>query len=407
MNPPRTYRQRSQILYLTHRVPFPPNRGDRIRSFHTLRFLAQRCDVHLACLADEPVSDEVRAELESRCRRLAVAQLPRKTRWLRALGSVALGRTATEGLFASRFLQRELQRWCADTQFDAVLVYCSSMWQFASSPPLMRVPRVVDLVDVDSQKFHDYAASIHGLKKWLYRLEARRLRRLERGLPTRCRAVTLVSEDEASVYRDFAEPGRIQAITNGVDLEYFRPQSESVTSPFECVFVGVLDYWPNVEGVTWFGREIWPSVRQRFPQAVFSLVGRRPADEVRCLAQLPGVRVVGEVPDVRPFLARAALVVAPLRIARGVQNKVLEALAMGKAVVASGPATEGLRVTPGSDLVRLDRDGEWAETVCSLLANPKRRAELGTQGRRCVEDQYRWDRCLAPLAELFEIAPSG
>jgi sugar transferase (PEP-CTERM/EpsH1 system associated) len=391
------------ILYVVHRVPFPPDKGDRIRAFHLLRFLASRARVHLACLADEPGADAARG-LRPYCARLAVVRL-RATRWARGLLSLARGRSATEATFIAPELRAVLRRWAADTPFHACLASASSMVPYLRQPEWAGVPAVIDLVDVDSQKWLDYAAAGRGPRAWLYRLEGARLRRLERDLPEWARAVTLVSEAEAEVYRGFARSGVVRAIPNGVDLEYFRPGAPAAEP--SCVFVGALDYRPNVDGAVWFCSAVWPAVRRREPRARLYLVGRQPAPAVQRLAAVPGVEVVGQVPDVRPYLDRAAVTVVPLRLARGVQNKVLEALAMGRAVVCSPQALEGLAARPGVHLFQAATPDEWVGSLLALWSDPDRRHALGRAGRRHVEEHHLWESCLEPFAGLLGIGPGA
>ncbi len=239
-----------------------------------------------------------------------------------------------------------------------------STWTFRG---LAGVPALVDLVDVDSEKWFQYAAESRGVQRWLYRIEGRRLRRLEQSLPPRAKAITLVSDCEAELYRSFCPADSVHAIPNGVDLDYFRPGRDSdVASSQDCVFVGALDYWANIDGVHWFCDEVWPEVRRRRPEATFTLVGSRPSSPVRRLAQRPGIRLAGDVPDVRPYLAEAALVVVPLRIARGIQNKVLEALAMAKAVIATPEALEGIAVEPEVHVCQAGTPAQWIETITAL-----------------------------------------
>ncbi|MCU0879927.1 MAG: glycosyltransferase, partial [Pirellulaceae bacterium] len=261
---------RPRLLYLVHRVPYPPNRGDRIRSYHFLRHLSERFEVSLATLADEPVAAETRRELARLCEQVAIEPLGR-SRWLRAAASLASGRSATEGLFASPALRRTVQSWAANKQFDAALVFCSSMVQYLDCPQLKGVPAVVDLVDVDSQKWFDYGAKTSGTKRMLFDLEGRRLRQLETSLPARARAITLVSEAEANLYRGFCPSDKTVAVPNGVDLDYFRPAQDG-NSPWadlppadRCpiVFVGALDYRANIDAVAWFAAEVWPAVRSQ------------------------------------------------------------------------------------------------------------------------------------------------
>jgi sugar transferase (PEP-CTERM/EpsH1 system associated) len=390
---------RPDVLYLAHRFPFPPDKGDRIRTFHVLRSLAKRATVHLACLADEPPADEAIAALRAYCGRVAVVRLDPWSRWIRTVASLALGRTATEGAFQSPALGATVRRWARQTPFRAALASASSMVPYLRLAELRDLPAVIDLVDVDSQKWLDYARVDRGPKAWLYRTEGRRLRRLERGLPDWARAVTVVSEAEAALYRAFGPSDRVHAITNGVDLEAFRPVPG--TAEGGVVFVGALDYRPNVDGACWFCQEVWPEIRRRHPQATISLVGRRPSPEVRRLGREPGVEVVGQVPDVRPYLAGAAVAVVPLRIARGVQNKVLEALAMGKAVVASPPALEGLPAEPGVHALMASTPAEWADQVSRLLDDECLRRQFGSAGRRYVEEHHRWETCLEPFGNLL------
>src|SRR5688500_18518073 len=213
---------RNQLLYLVHRVPHPPNRGDRIRSYHILRHLAERYDVHLATLADEPVAAPTRRELDRLCVQVAIEPVTR-VRWARAAGSLLRGHTATEGLFQSPALSRTIRHWARSTRFDVALAFCSSMVQYLDCPELDGVPAIVDLVDVDSQKWFDYAARSRGLRRAVFQLEGRRLRRLEQSLPDRARAIMLVSQAEADLYQSFCPTGRAVAVPNGVDLDYFRP----------------------------------------------------------------------------------------------------------------------------------------------------------------------------------------
>jgi len=388
------------ILFLTHRVPYPPDKGDRIRTFHLLRFLARRARVHLGCLADEPVPGEVLAALEPYCARIAVVRLG-AMRWLRALGSLMRGCTVTEGAFAAPALRATLRSWAKETPFTFSLASSSAMVPYLRMEELRAVPALVDLMDVDSQKWFDYAGSQLSLKSCVYRLEGSRLRRLERDLSNWARAVTLVSEAEVALFREFCTEGRVHAISNGVDLNYFQPGPE--TAEQGCVFIGALDYHPNVDGVCWFCREVWPVIYQRRPQARLNLVGRRPVAAVRRLAEVPGVEVVGQVPDVRPYLARSAVAVVPLRLARGVQNKVLEALALGKATVASPQSLSGLRAQPGVHLLSASSPQEWIEAILRLKRNPALRQQLGRAGRRYVEENHHWDRCLEPFRSLLDL----
>ncbi len=397
---------RPNILYVVHRLPYPPDKGDRIRNFHVLRFLARRAAVHLACLADEPIDDAPVAELARHCERLAVVRLTPVRRVVRVARSVLRGATATEGAFESPELRQLVRTWAAQTEFHATLASASSVASYLRLDELRRVPAVVDLVDVDSQKWFDYAAASSRPRAWLYRTEGRRLRRLESALPSWASAVTLVSDAEADLYRRAcrAESASVHAIPNGVDLDYFCPSHLDGADPADepvCVFVGALDYRPNVDGAVWFCRYVLPLLRRGRPEAKVCLVGRKPAPAVRQLVELPGVELVGQAPDVRPHVARATVAVVPLRIARGLQNKVLEAMAMGKAVVASPQALAGVKAEPGAHLLAAESPTEWAETVLGLFDDRRLRRQLGSAARTFVEQHHDWDQCLAPFGELL------
>jgi polysaccharide biosynthesis protein PslH len=395
---------RPKILVLAHRVPYPPNRGDRIRTFHILQFLAQRADVSLAFLAEEQPLPETQAALNRLCRDVAGFRLGRYGRWINAARSMTLGRTATEGLFRCSRLRRLLAHWSKTTRFDAVVAFCSSMVQYLDVPGLAGVPVLVDLIDVDSQKWLQYAEQSSGARRRIFHIEGKRLRRLEQSLPSSVMAVTLVSRCEVELYKSFCASQSIHVISNGVDLDFFRPRGgANSASPGNCVFVGALDYRANVEGACWFCDEIWPEVRRRRPNATFTIVGSRPSPVVRRLAERPGVRLACDVPDVRPYLAEAAVVVVPLRVARGLQNKVLEALAMAKAVIATPEALEGIAIEPGVHACRACSPSEWVELILHLLGSTPERDELGRAGRALVETNHCWDRQLKPLAALLDL----
>jgi len=260
----------------------------------------------------------------------------------------------------------------------------------------------VDLVAVDSQKWFDYAEEASGVQRRLFQLEGKRLRRLEQSLPPRPKALTLVSRCEVELYRSFCPTDSVHAISNGVDLDYFRPCEDSnAASSCDCVFVGALNYRANVDGIHWFCDEIWPEVRRRQPAATFTVVGSHPSTLVRQLAKRPGVRLSCDVADVRPYLAAAAMVVVPLRIARGIQNKVLEALAMGKAVIATPEALEGIAVEPEVHACQALGPAEWIESMAYLLTDAAARERLGRAGRAFVETHHCWDLQLQPLAALL------
>jgi sugar transferase (PEP-CTERM/EpsH1 system associated) len=388
------------LLFLTHRVPHPPNRGDRIRTFHFLEHLAARSNVWLGCLADEPVTDETHEVLNRLCARVAIVPVEPCRRWWRAGVSLLSGGTISAGAFESPALKSVVTGWSTEARFDAALCSSSALAPYLRLPSLENTRRYVDLIDVDSEKWLEYAAASSFPKSTLFGLEGRRLRSLEASLSDWCAGLTVVSEPEANLYRAFRSDGPIEAIPNGVDVSYFTPRVDR-SAEHGCVFVGALDYKPNIDGIVWFCREIWPAIRKQRPDATLSIVGREPVHAVRELAGLPGVSVPGTVPDVRPWLNEAAVAVVPLRIARGVQNKVLEALAMARAVVASPDPLVGLNVRDGAQLFKATTREEWIEKTLRLLDDVSLRDEVGLAGQAYVTASHRWDQCLIPLMSFL------
>ena len=391
-----------RVLYVTHRVPWPPDRGDRIRTWNILKYLAARADVDLICLADEPVSDETRAALESVTQRLAIVPHAGKMRYIRGAISMARGRTVTEGLFESTVLSSVIRQWAMRTDYTSTLASSSGVARCLQTPALARVKHAwVDLIDVDSQKWIDYSASARFPMSKVYELEGRRLRKLERNLASSSERLLVVSEAERRLFDDFCPGAPIQAIGNGVDTEYFAPVNTE-PKPRTCVFVGVLNYLPNSDAVKWFADSVWGRVREKFPDAQFRIVGKSPTREVEALAEIPGIEVIGPVPDVRPWLNESACVVVPLRIARGVQNKVLEAMACGRPIVCSSEPLKGLAVEPGLQLMQADSINEWVDCISSVFSDSCRAEELGMAASAWVQLNHRWESCLEPLNEIVD-----
>lgn len=394
-----------RVLYVTHRVPFPPNRGDRIRTWNILKFLAARADVDLACLADEPIEQTTLSTLRRTVQRLAVIPHAGPRRYVRGALSMLSGRTATEGLFHSRILRQTIQSWSQDVCYDAAIASSSGIASCVLSPVFTQPSRVwVDLIDVDSQKWLDYAAASRWPMSLVYRREGQRLRALESDLAEKTDRMLVVTEAERRLFESFCTTGSIQAVGNGVDTDFFTPAPTTVDS-MDCVFVGVMDYRPNVDAVCWFAHEVWPELRSRFPQATFTIVGRSPAPEVSELDGIDGIRVTGAVDDVRPWLQKAGCVVVPLRIARGVQNKVLEAMACGCPVVCSPAPLQGLDVEPGLQLLQADTTDEWVQSISQVFEDRQRAQELGMAANAWVQMNHRWESCLEPVCDLLAPQP--
>ncbi|TWI63012.1 sugar transferase (PEP-CTERM/EpsH1 system associated) [Pseudoduganella lurida] len=396
----------SDLLLLVHRIPYPPNKGDKIRSWQLLKHLAARYRVHLATFVDEPADWQYVAQVRKLCASCHVAALnPRQAR-LRSLRALLANRAMSLDYYADGATRAWVRRTMDDHPVGRIVVFSTPMAQYAQGWPAARC--IVDLCDVDSEKWRQYAQQQAGPARLLYAYEAERLLRYERQVAAACDAALFVSAPEAALFQKLApeSAGHTGWYGNGVDTDYFTPATV-YANPYASgervlVFCGSMDYWPNGDAVQWFAREVLPLVRARQPAVRFCIVGARPTAEVQALGRLPGVSVTGTVPDVRPYVARAALSVAPLRVARGIQNKVLEAMAMGKAVIASPQALEGIDAVNGSEILCAAGATDWAQRILAALADDGGRMAIGMAARTRVVASYGWDARLAPLDALLE-----
>ena len=396
---------------LAHRLPFPPNKGDKIRAFHVLSHLAKRHEVALACLVDDEADLVHLDALRKIVPQLAVAPITGRFRRLTSMRAMLPGsaeRSITVTHFHSSELQSQVDAWLDAEAFDGVLCSSAAMAEYVfrsthRETSLRKMVKAMDLIDVDSKKWAQYADEAPPWTSWIYRHEAHWLSRYEHTIVSEFDRVFLVSPAEASLLDAAEAPGKVGSFSNGVDLDFFKPRSSISASDAKplLVFTGVMDYRPNVEGVDWFARQVLPLIREAVPGAGFAIVGSRPNQQVRALAGLPGVTVTGFVEDVRDWLARATVCVAPLMIARGIQNKVLEAMAMARPVVASPQAYEGVEALAGRDLVVADGAAAFAQAVVALINDPARAQAIGESARACVERGYQWESNLAVLDEVF------
>ena len=392
------------LLFLCHRIPYPPDKGDKIRAWHVLKQLLTRYRVHLGTFIDDP-ADRVHLDfLKGLCASVHAVEIAPTQRRLLSLR----GLLGNEALGLTYYRDPSLARWVSAIRREVaprkVLVFSSTMAQYVCGPEWSQARRVIDFVDVDSEKWADYAAQ----KPWplsaLYAREARCLRRFEARVATTCDASVFVSKAEAEVFsaRVSVNAAQVHAVENGVDLQYFardphRPSPYPRPAPV-LVFTGAMDYWANEDAVQWFATAVWPLVLAARPDAEFWIVGARPSAGVLALGQLPQVFVTGRVPDTRPYLQHAALAVAPLRIARGVQNKVLEALSMELAVIATPAACAGLHRDAPPHALACAEAPAFAQQILNRLG------EKSTGGRAYVKAHHHWGTTLRQLNALLEVA---
>jgi glycosyltransferase involved in cell wall biosynthesis len=426
-----------ELLFLAHRAPFPPDRGDKIRSYHVLRHLMTRARVHLVAFGEGEADFDVPPELADGLASVSIVRR-RKPQALAAAEALARGLPVSLTAFASAGMRRAV----AAVKADAVYCFSGQMAQYLPAD----VPAIMDLVDVDSAKFAGFAEAGSVPMRWMMRREARLLGAFERRVAARVSASLFVSAAEAALFREGGATGRIVAVDNGIDAAAFDPaavaysvtpdsfrgppvhggtaadhgplssprsgprnesgvtrESGGGAGPYRplIVFTGQMDYRPNIEAVSWFARDILPALRARYPGLRFAIVGRAPTAAVQALVS-DAVIVTGAVADVRPWLAAADVCVAPLRLARGIQNKVLEAMAMARPVVASVAAAEG--IDHGGTLRVADDAATQVAAIAALLDDPRAAAALGAAARARVIARYDWAARLAPLDALLGLA---
>lgn len=394
------------LLFLTHRIPYPPNKGDKLRSFHLLRHLSQCYRVHLGTFIDDPADWQYVPTLREMCGETRFLKLDSARARLRSLRGLLGHGPLTVPYYYDRALQDWVDGLMSDRPIHRILVFSSAMAQYVAgfSGPDLR--RVIDFVDVDSDKWLQYAERKAGPMRWLYRRESRTLQSYEAGVAASFDVSLFVSKSETALFRGLtgAPAERVTHINNGVDADYFSP-GRDYPNPYRpdedvLVFTGAMDYWANVDAVCWFATEVLPIIRSRRPSARFYVVGARPSAEVQRLGEAEGVQVTGTVDDIRPYLAHARAAVAPLRISRGVQNKVLEAMAMAKPVLATPAAMEGIEAAEQLEELATDDKRVIAERAVALLGGSDA-AELGRIGRRCVLEHYDWTKNLQQMERLL------
>ena len=388
-----------KILFLCHRMPYPPKRGGKIRPFNMLRHLARSHEVTVATLVRSTQEEADAEQLRSYCDELYVGRLSPVSAWARFVLYGLTGRPATFGYFQCSSLARKVRRLLSLRNFDAILVHCSSMGPYVAGHDGCR--KVMDFGDADSEKWFEYARSSALPLSWAFWLEGRRVRRAERGLGARFDAASVNAPREREVLAGYVR-SPISVIPNGVDLEYFQPRRISGLGyvPNRVIFTGNMSYRPNVEAVRHFVSEIFPRICREVPDAQFYIVGMDPAPAVRRLAEGDRIVVTGKVDDVRPYLDSAAVAVAPLRVARGLQNKVLEAMAMRVPVVASPAAFAGISAVAGRDLLVARKPAEFSRAVVSLLRDSAARERFAAAGRSSVETNHNWSQLLERLEDL-------
>jgi len=394
---------RPPLLYLVHRIPFPPNKGDKVRSFHLLKHLAEQFEVHLGTFVDHPDDWPHVPALDTWCASVHVGRLdPRRGR-LKSLAGLVTGEALTLPYYRDRGLAAWVRQTVATHQIRQAVVFSGAMAQYLDGLDLDRT--FIDFCDVDSAKWSQYGASRPWPMSWLYRREGRLLGKFEQHWAARADHASFVTRAETDLFLSAAPAlgDKTLVVENGVDAEFFSPDNGG-ESPYRdggphLVFAGAMDYWPNVDAACWFANDILPRIRSRHPDAQFHIVGMNPAPAVKALADLDHVQVTGTVPDVRPYVHHADVVVAPLRVARGIQNKVLEAMAMARPVVVSSASAAGLRGVPGQTHEVAETPDDYVDAIERCLAEGA--GDMGSAARDVVLAGYAWPAHLSAVSRCL------
>lgn len=391
------------LLFLVHRIPYPPNKGDKIRSFHFLKALAEKYDIYLGTFIDDPDDRQYIDALKPFCKKSFCVDLHPKLGKIKSLSGFLNGEALSLPYYRNQPLQAWVDKTIAENPIERALIFSSPMAQYLQKHPAVKL--IADFVDVDSDKWQQYAGSKPWPANWVYRREAQKLLGYETRIASQSKVTLFVSEQEAKLFKQLAPTtaDKITYVNNGVDTDFFDPALD-YASPFTSneeaiVFTGAMDYWANIDAVIWFSEQVMPLVKQQQPNARFYIVGSKPAKSVLQLAEADDeVIVTGRVDDVRNYVAHAGVVVAPLRIARGIQNKVLEAMAMAKAVVVTSAAMEGIQANRAIQVPVADSPTEFAEQVIAYLQQP---TVTIAENRRYVQAEFSWQQNGQRLCQLI------
>jgi sugar transferase (PEP-CTERM/EpsH1 system associated) len=402
-------RKKEPLLFLCHRIPFPPNKGDKITTFNLLKFLSKRYQVHLGCFIDDEFDKQYIHELNSYCKTSFCFDISNRQQSVSGLKALFSGSAVSIAHYHSREFQAWVDSTIENNQIDLLFVYSSGMSQFVEKKQYINKTRILDMADIDSDKWRQYAKNKPWYSRWIYSREQRILAKHEQQVLKNFEAITFITDEESELFRTFSSEKyhhKIYTLSNGVDTEYFSPNAKfdltdlpELTSPSIC-FTGAMDYWANVDAVVWFCQEVWPLVLKKHSNCYFYIVGGKPPLKVKQLEEITGVIVTGRVPDVRPYIENSSLAVAPMRIARGVQNKVLEAMAMAKPVVMTSMAQEGIAVDDVQTELIHDEPINMANSINKLLSQ---KSVDFSANRQWIIDRYSWEGALHKLPNLLAL----
>ncbi len=388
-----------RILYVCHRFPFPPARGGKIRPFNMIRHLSENHEVVVASLARSPEEAEAGRGIAPHCADFMMGAVSAPTAWARMILRLPTPGPSSMGYFYSPDLARQIDARLQAERFDLIFVHCSSVAPYVSK--VRGVPKILDFGDMDSQKWLIYRHFKPFPLSLGYWLEGSKMEAAEKALARQFDLCTCTTKAELETLRSFGVPTPTDWFPNGVDQDFFAPTEEPY-DPDAVSFVGRMDYFPNQQAMRFFCDEVFPLIRRARPTASLSIIGAEPSPEMKRLGEREGVTVTGTVPDVRDYVRRSAVNVAPLTIARGTQNKILECMAMGVPVVTSPEAAGGVDAVAGEHLLVATAPQDYADKLLKLMGDPQARNSLGQAGRARVASHHSWANSMIRLDGIIE-----
>ena len=392
------------ILFLAHRIPYPPNKGDKLRAFNEIKFLSKNNAVDVCTLIDDPDDRQYVESLQTYCRNLETVYIHSKPKKILSLTSLlSATKTCTESYFYSKDLQKKIDTLIAKNSYDVIFLYCSSMKSYIGDD--ISIPIVIDFVDIDSDKWLQYAKYARWPVSVVYRQEGKKLARLERKILKEVEASFFVTDLEVRLFASNEERLTVHGIANGIDFSFFNrdktPDNQDLADRKYICFTGAMDYFPNEDGVEYFVQSILPKIWKQEPELEFLIVGRNPTPRVQKLACHEKITVTGPVDDIRPYIKHSLCAVTPLRMARGIQNKILEAMAMGIPVVATSNAHEGLMMRNGKDMWVEDDSAVFAQHVIDLVRDQDTRQKMVAAAFGVLKKWYDWSTNLARMEKIL------
>lgn len=388
------------ILFLSQRVPYPPDRGDRITTWNVLQhFLTKGKRVRVACFLENDRDEAAVEHLEGLGIQVLSERIHPRLRKLRCLPHLLCKDALTLPYFYSKRIHEGIGRWLEEGLPSLAFGYSSSMGQYflQHESSLSDVHRIMHFAELDSDKWAQYSTQKSWPGSWVYSREARLLLDFERKLAHDMDLNLVVSTVEKDLFERRIPGAPVEVLRNGVDLQHFQPGDPTKREAATLIFTGVMNYHPNVDGVLHFARSLWPRIREHNPEARFLVVGSNPTAELRALDGKKGIEVSGRVESTVTWFERASIAVVPLRIARGIQNKVLEAMAMALPVVATPKAFSGIRALPDQDLFVAQDDETFLQHTLKLLDSPDLRTTMGQSARQAMQASYEWPTILHQL----------